>query len=178
MDRKPQTQIQRYPPRNYISESKINNDHIDTVYTNFSSGEYNDILEIIEGNEILNFRNTEGETLIHAILKNPSSSLDESKILDIIQKLVHKNVSINAMNEYNQIPMHLASKSGYYDIIDYLITLKSDFNKIDNYGNGSIHYLIDNFVSDCKEGEYFKFSNKKIKNYLKMINMNKWLINI
>jgi hypothetical protein len=177
MDRKtqikPQIQPQRYPSqknfnRNYISEPKIDNDHIDTTYSNFSSGEYENILEIIESNQILNFRNTKGETLIHAIIKNPASSLDETKILDIIQKLVHKNVSINAMNEYNQTPMHLAAKIGYYEIVNYLISLKSDFNKIDNYGNGPIHYIIDKFVSECKEGEYFKFSNKNIKKSLKM----------
>lgn len=173
MDRKPQIQPQRYPPqknfnRNYISEPKIDNDHIDTTYSSFSSGEYENILEIIESNQILNFRNTKGETLIHAIIKNPASSLDETKILDIIQKLVHKNVSINAMNEYNQTPMHLAAKFGYYEIINYLISLKSDFNKIDNYGNGPIHYIIEKFVSECKEGEFFKYSNKNIKRSLKM----------
>ena len=89
MDRKPQTQ--RYPPqknynRNYVSEPKINNDHIDTIYTDISTGEYNDILAIIDSNKILNFRNKEGETLIHAILKNPSSSLTEQFILNIIEK--------------------------------------------------------------------------------------------
>jgi hypothetical protein len=173
MDRKPQIQPQRYPPqknfnKNYISESKIDNDYIDTTYSNFSSGEYSNILEIIEKNEILNFRNTKGETLIHAILKNPSTSFDEHKILDIVQKLVHKNVSINAMNEYNQTAMHLASIKGYYEIINYLISLKSDFDKIDNYGNGSIHYLINNFVSDCKQEEYYKYSNKNKKKSLKM----------
>ena len=172
MDRKPQAQ--KYPPqknynRNYVSEPKINNDHIDTIYTNISTGEYDDIIKIIDSNNILNFRTKEGETLIHAILKNPSSSLTEEAILNIIEKLVHKNVSINSMNEYNQIPLHLAAKRGFYDIIDYLISLKSDFNKIDNYGNAPVHYLIDNFVTECKEGEYFKISNKKIKKSLKQI---------
>lgn len=176
MDRKPQTQ--RYPPqknynRNYVSEPKINNDHIDSIYTDISTGEYEDILTIIDSNKILNFRNKEGETLIHAILKNPSSSLTEQFILNIIEKLVHKNVSINSMNEYNQIPLHLAAKRGFYDIIDYLISLKSDFDKIDNYGNAPVHYLIDNFVAECKEGEYFKISNKKIKKTSKEIKYEK-----
>lgn len=166
MDRKPQPP--RYPmskniTKNYISELKIDNDSIDTIYSEFVTGEYSDIMKIISSNQILNFRNVKGETLIHAILKNPSSSLTEQNILDIIQMLVHKNVSINAMNEYNQTPVHLAAKSGYYDVIDYLITMKADFNKIDNYGNAPIHYLIDNFIQDCKEDEYYKISNKKMK---------------
>jgi hypothetical protein len=127
-------------------------------------------VDIADGNKILNFRNNTGETLIHAILQNSSSSLNESLILNIIKKLVHKNVSVNAMNEYNQTAMHFASQKGYYDIINYLFSLKTDFNKVDNYGNAPIHYLIDNFVADCKEGEYFKLSNKKIKKTLSLHN--------
>lgn len=170
MDRKPERP--RYSSSknynaNYISEPKIDTNDIDTTYSNFSSGEYQDIINIIQSNKILNFRNSEGETLIHAILKNPSSSLNEANILEIIQLLVHKNVSINAMNTYNQIPLHLAANKGYYDVIEYLVSLKSDFNKIDNYGNAPIHYLIDKFVTECKEGEYFKEGNKKIKKTLK-----------
>lgn len=166
MDKKPYAP--RYPSTaknynaNYVSDLKLNIDSIDTTYTIFSSGEYEDIIKVIQGNEILNFRNTQGETLIHAILKNPSSSLKESDILEIIRDLVHKNVSVNAMNEYNQTPLHLASSKGYYDIIEYLISLKTDVNKVDNYGNAPIHYIIDKFVTECKEGEYFKESNKKL----------------
>ena len=141
--------------RNYITESKIDQSHIDGIYSIFSSGEYNDIIEVLNGNQILNFRNSNGSTLIHAILINPSSTLDEQKIMDIIQKLIVKNVSINAMNEYNQTSLHLASKRGYYNILDLLIELKADLNKVDNYGNSPIHYLIDNFVGECKENEYF-----------------------
>jgi hypothetical protein len=176
MDRKPQ--VPRYSSSknynaNYISQPVINYDDIDSTYANFSTGEYEEILQIIQSNKILNFRNSEGETLIHAILKNPSSSLTEANVLEIIQLLVHKNVSINAMNTYNQIPLHLASKKGYYDVIDYLISLKSDFDKIDNYGNAPIHYLVDNFITDCKKGEYFKESNKKLKSVLKNDNYDK-----
>ena len=122
----------RYPPissknfnPNYITDIKVNNDSIDTTYTIFSSGEYSDIIKILQENNILNFRDTKGETLIHAILKNPSSTLKETDILEIIRQLVHKNVSVNSMNEYNQTPLHIASSKGYYDIIDYLILLYS-----------------------------------------------------
>jgi hypothetical protein len=176
MDRKPQApkySAAKNYNANYIAEPIVDNDKIDTIYSNFSSGEYEDIIKIIQGNEILNFRNTKGETLIHAILRNPSSSLGETNILEIIQLLVHKNVSVNAMNEYNQIPLHLAAEKGYYEVIDYLISLKTDYNKIDNYGNAPIHYLIDKFVSECKEGEYFKESNKKLNKSLKMTDIDK-----
>jgi hypothetical protein len=168
MDRKPTTQSKYNPPvrninRNYISEPKTDYSHIDNIYSKFSTGEYDDIISELNNNQILNFRTDKGETLIHAILRNPSSTLTEYQIKFIIEELVHKNVSINAMNEYNQTAIHLSATKGYYDIISYLITKKCDFNIIDNYGNAPLHYLIDNFIVECKEGEFYKESNKKIK---------------
>ena len=54
------TNVSRYPSTtknfnaNYIAELKINNDSIDTTYSIFSSGEYEDIIKVIQSNEILN----------------------------------------------------------------------------------------------------------------------------
>lgn len=170
MDRNQQPQ--KYPQKytgpnkfngNYVSQPQIDYSEIDALYSTFSTGEYDDMIKIIQSNKLLNFRNLQGETLIHAILKNGSSSLTETNILEIIQQLIHKNVSINAMNNYNQTALHFAAQKGYYNIITYLLTLNVDLNKIDNYGNAPIHYLIDNFVVDCKQDEYFKETNKKLK---------------
>ncbi|AYV80103.1 MAG: hypothetical protein Gaeavirus9_13 [Gaeavirus sp.] len=149
--------------RNYITEQKTDYFRIDKIYSEFSTSEYPEIATILQSDMILNFRTEKGETLIHAILRNPSTTLTEQQIKTIIEQLVHKNVSINAMNEYNQTSIHLAAQRGFYDVIQYLISLHCDFNKIDNYGNAPLHYLIDNFITDCKENQYYKTSNKKIK---------------
>jgi hypothetical protein len=176
MDRKPQPQKYSGPNKfngNYISQPQIDFSEIDSLYSKFSTGEYDDMMKIIQSNTLLNFRNMQGETLIHAILKNGSSSLNETNILEIIQQLIHKNVSVNAMNNYNQTALHLASQKGFYNVIVYFLTLNVDLNKIDNYGNAPIHYLIDNFVVDCKKDEYFKETNKKLKKTQQINNYDK-----
>ena len=159
--------VPKYNPKNvvqnYITPQKMDYSIIDNIYNIFTTDEYDKINEKLQSNEILNFRTEKGETLIHAILRNPSSTLKEFQIKKIIENLIHKNVSINAMNEYNQTAMHLAAKRGYYDIIKYLIGKKCDYNTIDNYGNAPLHYLLDNFVSECIQNEYYNESNIKIK---------------
>jgi hypothetical protein len=161
------TYIPKYNPKNavqnYITESKTDYSIIDNIYNIFSTEEFDVINKVLQSNQILNFRTEKGETLIHAILRNPSSKLTEFQIKNIIENLIHKNVSINAMNEFNQTSMHLASIKGYYDVINYLIAKKCDYNTIDNYGNAPLHYLIDNFVTECKDGEYYKSSNQIVK---------------
>ena len=151
--------------KNYVSSNiQPNYDSIDKIYSTFSAEDYESIKNVISGNEILNFRTKSGETLIHAVMINPSSSLNEAKIKEIIELLVHKNVPINAMNKFNQTALHLACKKGYYEIINYLVDLNCNKNIIDNDGNAPIHYIIDKFVEDCQSNEYFNYANAVINN--------------
>jgi hypothetical protein len=136
---------------------------ITELYTIFKTMDYEEIMAVIETNEILNFKTDKGETLIFALLNNPSSTLNESKIKNIIELLVVKNVSINAMNEFNQNVLHLACKKGYFLVIDYLLSLKCNRELVDNYGNAPIHYVIEEFIKDCKGGEMYNYKNLKLK---------------
>ena len=136
---------------------------ITELYTIFKTMDYDEIMAIIESNEILNFKTDKGETLIFALLNNPSSTLNESKIKNVIELLVVKNVSINAMNEFNQNVLHLACKKGYFLVIDYLLSLKCNRELVDNYGNAPIHYVIEEFIRDCKGGEMYNYKNLKLK---------------
>lgn len=133
------------------------------LYTQFKTREYDDLMKIIESNEILNFKTDKGETLIFALLNNSSSSLNENNIKNIIELLVVKNVSINTMNEFNQNILHLACKKGYFVVIDYLLELNCNRDLIDNYGNAPIHYVIEEFVKDCKGNEMYNYKNLKTK---------------
>ena len=151
--------------KNYVSDNhfKIDKTINQNIFSIFSTGDQNAINEKLVSNEILNFRVESGETLVHAIIKNTDTSLTESIKQHIIETLVHKNVSLNAMNEFNQYPIHLAAKHGYYNIFNYLISKKCDYNQVDNYGNAPIHYLIDKFVDTCKNGELYDKTNKDVK---------------
>jgi hypothetical protein len=67
------------------------------------------------------------------------------------------------MNEFNQNILHLACKKGYFVVIDYLLELNCNRDLIDNYGNAPIHYVIEEFVKDCKGNEMYNYKNLKTK---------------
>lgn len=136
---------------------------IEEIYTKFVSSEYDEINKIISSGEVLNFRDEEGRSLIHAIITNDLPDMTESKKLNIIKELVEKNVSINAMDKFNRNPLHYASEKGYTLIIEYLISIGCDKKLIDNDGNAPIHIFVDKFISECKKNELFNPANK-IKN--------------
>ena len=157
----PQFKIAQNAPVEPVTKQDDTN--ILDLYTQFKTREYNDLMKIIESNEILNFKTDKGETLIFALLNNSSSSLNENNIKNIIELLVVKNVSINTMNEFNQNILHLACKKGYFVVIDYLLELNCNRDLIDNYGNAPIHYVIEEFVKDCKGNEMYNYKNLKTK---------------
>lgn len=136
---------------------------IEEIYTKFVSSEYEEINKIISSGEVLNFRDEEGRSLIHAIITNDLPDMTESKKLNIIKELVEKNVSVNAMDKFNRNPLHYASDKGYTLIIEYLISIGCDKKLIDNDGNAPIHIFVDKFISECKKNELFNPVNK-IKN--------------
>lgn len=156
-------QFKKQPNASFEKAKTQDLNRITELYTIFKTMDYEEIMAVIETNEILNFKTDKGETLIFALLNNPSSTLNESKIKNIIELLVVKNVSINAMNEFNQNVLHLACKKGYFLVIDYLLSLKCNRELVDNYGNAPIHYVIEEFIRDCKGGEMYNYKNLKLK---------------
>lgn len=137
---------------------------IDEIMSEFMTGELNTIYSKLNSNEILNFKDQTNQTLIHAILRNESPNITEENKLEIIQKLVgEKNVSLHTMTNYNQNGLHIACQKGYVLIIDYMIKNNCDQTLIDNYGNTSLHYLIDKFIIECGDNDFYSQTNQNIK---------------
>ena len=149
--------------KNYISEPIKDENKIVEIMSKFLNGEFDTIMSILESNEILNFKDSTGQTLVHAIIRNESQNITEENKLQIIKMLVNKNVSINSMTQLNQNPLHLASQKGYINIIIYLLSNGCDQRLNDNNGNAPIHYLLDKFIDSCKKDDLYKPSNKEIK---------------
>ena len=149
--------------KSYVKDQVEDENRIFELISIFIQGELDKIKEILESNELLNFKDPTGQTLIHAIIRNESPNIREEDKLYIIQNLMDKNVSINSMTQLNQNPLHLACQKGYVTIIEYLISNKCDQYLIDNYGNAPIHYLIDKFIVECKQDDFYKESNHEIK---------------
>ena len=149
--------------RSYISEPIKDTNKIDELMSKFYGGELDTIKSVLESNEILNFKNSTGQTLIHAILRNESPNVNEEDKLLVIRMLNDKNVSINSMDQLNQNPLHLACQKGYVSIIIYLLSNGCDQKLNDNNGNAPVHYLIDKFIDNCKQDDLYKPSNQEIK---------------
>jgi hypothetical protein len=150
--------------RNYIPEIIKDENRISEIISEFVTGELNTIDSILNSNQILNFKDQSNQTLIHAILRNESPNIREEIKLGIIQKLVSdKNVSLHTMTNYNQNPLHLACQKGYSTIINYLIKNNCDQTLIDNYGNAPVHYLIDKFIRNCGDDDFYSQLNKQVK---------------
>jgi hypothetical protein len=144
--------------KTYRIEDNIDYENINKIYADFVTLSYNEINDYFNKNYILNNRTEDGKTLFHAVLNN--DGLDELEKKQILEKLIHLNVSINAPDNYNQAPLHIACKKGYNSIIQLLIDHKSMKDPVDNYGNAPIHYYIDNFIKKCKNSDMF--NNKKL----------------
>lgn len=166
--------------RNFEANLVKDENRIDEIMSIFIGGELSSILSILNSGQILNFKDQTNQTLIHAILRNELPNISEEDKLDIIKKLVgEKNVSLHTMTNYNQNPLHLACQNGYKIIIDYMLKNNCDQTLIDNYGNAPIHYLVDKFVSECKENEFYSYINKekKLLNSTELKKINKILRN-
>lgn len=149
--------------RNFLADPIRDENTIDSIMSEFINGDLETINSRLNSTEILKFKDQNHQTLIHAILRNEQNISEESK-LEIIKKLVSdKNVSLHAMTNYNQNPLHLACQKGYGLIISYLIDNGSEQTLIDNYGNTPIHYLVDKFIRDCDDNDFYSQSNKQMK---------------
>jgi hypothetical protein len=151
--------------KNFQVEPVKDLNRIDEIMSIFIQGEPNTIESILnDSNQILNFKDQTSQTLIHAIIRNETPNISEEKKLFIIRRLIdNKNVSLHTMNNLDQNPLHLACQKGYTLIITYLIENGCDQELIDTYGNTPIHYLVEKFVRDCGENDFYSKTNQDIK---------------
>ena len=161
-----------YENKNYVVPDEENFDKINKLYSDFLTSNYDDILLQFNKQNILNYRNEEGKTLINAVLEN--SDLTELQKKQIIEKLIHVKVSINAKDKFNQTSLHVACQYGYNSIIQLLIEKKVLKNELDNNGNAPIHYYVENFIKNCNDYDVYNKNpntlNPKRKKYLDIIN--------
>ena len=157
--------------KNYIIPNEENFEKINKLYSDFFTLGYDDILLQFNKENILNIRTEDGKTLIVAILEN--QELNELQKKNIIEKLIHLKVSINAKDKYNKTSLHIACERGYNSIIQLLIDKKALKNELDNNGNAPIHYYIERFIKDCNEYDVYNkdlnIINSKKKKIMKLL---------
>ena len=155
-----------------------NESNIDELYTKFLGSDYEDIINIIQSGKNLNFRNSSGNTLIHAVINNETSSLTEILKLEIIQKLLDVGVSINAMDKLNRNALHYASIKNYpninyenfslEDITHIIIPFSNEeqeaYNKLLELKN-----ILDNYINDVSNCDEIIYEDINTKNEFKQL---------
>ena len=151
-------------PTYYNPENKYENaipTHME-LYTLFLTENFETIKKEIYNNINLKI-NTVNGNLINAIIEN--ESMEESNKIYLLKELINnRNIDVNVKNKFDQLPLHVACKKEYYEIIKLLIT-KSDKTELDVFGNAPIHYLTKFIIMDCGPNSYYNANNASLKSY-------------
>lgn len=154
--------------RPYIATKNISNDLINKL---LGLAKENDITGIsnflMEYKLPIEVRNTDGDTLLHMILKKYPEENDEKIKLTIIENIPNIKSLATVPNDTGVTPLHLAAMYQYSDVIKSLCTIlrsESDSQKInvsplDIFGMTPLHYATIGYLYHC---ESFKKRQNKI----------------
>jgi ankyrin repeat protein len=117
-----------------INETGING--LPLIYTSLFNGSEKITDYLLEIPDIiLNFQLEDGNTLLHAAVK-----LNQ---VDLVRKLVKKNLNLNVTNKNGQSPFHIAVELGYFDIIKLLLNFnRSILEEVDSSGYPPLYLAI------------------------------------
>ena len=68
-----------------------------------------------------------------------------------IHCLLDRHANINALNKYNQTPLHLASSKGHHQCIELLLDRHADINALNKYNGTPLHDASWNGHHQCIE---------------------------
>ena len=119
----------------------------------------------------LNVSNSEGECLIHEVIKLNSKIATQEAMINVIMYLYRNNVNPDKPDKYNKTPLHLACFYQYSKVIEYLLSINANPNYQDNFGQTPFHYIMLNNIRLCE-------NNNKNNNVSKSSNCNLLNINL
>jgi hypothetical protein len=131
------------------NKDNMEQDRKDLVFKSISDGNYIQILaKLSETKSVPNIVNTDGDTILHAILKNKNLSNDSA--YNLIKQLVTKGAPTGLRNKQGITPLQLASKNGNLKVVKLLIDKKENTEKQDKAGKTALLYAIqpDNVVCE------------------------------
>uniref|UniRef100_A0A6C0DZY0 Uncharacterized protein n=1 Tax=viral metagenome TaxID=1070528 RepID=A0A6C0DZY0_9ZZZZ len=145
----PRTFIIQPPTKDMDNKDNMEQDRKDLVFKSISDGNYIQILaKLSETKSVPNIVNTDGDTILHAILKNKNLSNDSA--YNLIKQLVTKGAPTGLRNKQGITPLQLASKNGNLKVVKLLIDKKENTEKQDKAGKTALLYAIqpDNVVCE------------------------------
>lgn len=164
---RPQIQPQKkpfvpMPPRPFVQPSsivkgsipikEIRPETVEQLFVLILESDVNKIKnEISQKNIALSVRNTNGQSLIHAVLENISGDMKEDEKYELIKFLIDHGAPTNVFDSNNITPLHLAAKYQYPKIVELLINNGADPDAIDSSNMTPLHYATQGSIEVCKK---------------------------
>lgn len=164
---RPQIQPQKkpfvqMPPRPFVQPSsivkgsipikEIRPENVEQLFVLILESDVNKIKnEISQKNISLSVRNTNGQSLIHAVLENISGDMKEDEKYELIKFLIDHGAPTNVFDSNNITPLHLAAKYQYPKIVELLINNGADPDAIDSSNMTPLHYATQGSIEVCKK---------------------------
>ena len=166
-----------YPPKStylpkymYPEDITINSDDFVPITT----GKYYEILKfIMSKKKLLQFKNSDDDTVLHMILNN--GELTETEKKDIIIKMVNLwSAPVDNKNKDGIRPIHLAKN---LELVKFLISKKVNINSRDNNGFTPLHYAVMPEGKKCKSSTNNMLKNMKVTDTI-LSNVSTEVLNI
>lgn len=140
--------------KQHIPEMNQSNETTQRLFIVLSEGNIPKIKQFISvNNAVISTRNEKGESALHAIIGN--TALTTTEKTQMVEFLVMFGVPVNAFDEKNITPLHLACKYQLFDIATKLIELGANPQAQDSKYMTPLHYAV--------QGTYMECSPTKIK---------------
>jgi len=116
-----------------------------------------DIVQLLlTNNSDVNIKSLDGSTATHLLingilnLSDDNAAFYESLIKEykFKESLINLHADVDIKNAENQTPLHVAAKSGKYDVVQFLVEANADINSKDNSLETSLHKAIYNGHTD------------------------------
>lgn len=145
-----------FTQRDYsIPEKQPNDANKKKLFGVVQTGDYEDIKKIIsDKNVILKGTNEDGDNIIHVIIKNEQSGLEEYQKYDLVKQFIYHGVPVGQFNNSNVTPLHLAAKYQYPSIVKLLLEYEANPNALDSQDMTPVHYAVYGFIEECRRTKH------------------------
>lgn len=141
--RRPDVRPASYP--NKLIDSSINKDFIGKLL----SGSLGEITNFLNSNNIHinNIKDPNGNSPLHIVINNKTISKDEK--LNICDYLINKGANVNAYDNSDMSPIHLATKLQLNDVLDLLLKKGGNVNILNNAQQNPLHIAVREVLVPC-----------------------------
>jgi ankyrin repeat protein len=163
----------KYQPSNrahqkltYYPELKVNTEGTTNIFSSILTGNIATLQEALTANQLsVNVIDENKNTLLHSVINSTYPIVPEEQKLQVVKYLVDNGISVNAVNNNLQTPLHLAARNNYSTIIAYLASKGAKVNAQDFDKKTPLHYIVANSLTNCTPYQSDKVMNDTLFDY-------------